>query len=62
MSSMLATNALAVTGPTPGAVVRRAAIGSSFPERLDARVGHGYLHIERGEHREERRQLRRQRQ
>jgi len=30
MSSIVATNALAVTGPTPGAVVRSAAIGSSF--------------------------------
>ena len=30
MSSIVATNALAVTSPTPGAVVRRAAIGSAF--------------------------------
>jgi hypothetical protein len=30
MSSIVATNAHAVTGPTPCAVVRRAAIGSSF--------------------------------
>lgn len=50
MSSIVATSALAVTGLTPGAVVRRNSIGFSFMKAADARVGDGDLRVERGEH------------
>lgn len=64
MSSIDTTNALAVTGPTPGAVARRVTRAAprwiTRRDRRDASVRGLDLFVERGTHRNLRGQLRRQ--